>query len=64
VNALVISWIDYCNAVLTGVHDIHLRQLQGVLNAAARLIVRKKKYDKAPDYLTTTIKHTSFEVKG
>ena len=44
VNALVISRIDYCNAVLTGVHDIYLRQLKGVLNAAARLIVHKK-YD-------------------
>jgi len=47
VNALVISRIDYCNAVLTGVHDIHLQRLQGlgVLTAAARLIVRKKKHD-------------------
>jgi len=33
------------NAVLAGVHDIHLRQLQGVLNAAARLIVCRRKYD-------------------
>ena len=35
------SRIDYCNAVLAGVHDVHLRQLQRVLNAAARLIARK-----------------------
>ena len=41
----VVSRIDYCNAVLAGVHDVHLRQLQAVLNAAARLIVRKRKYD-------------------
>jgi len=41
----VVNWIDYCNAVLAGVHDIHLRQLQGVLNAAARLIVYRRKYD-------------------
>jgi len=33
------------NAVLAGVHDIHLRQLQGVLNAAARLIFCRRKYD-------------------
>jgi len=45
VNALVVSRIDYCNAVLAGVHDVHLRQLQRVLNAAARLIARKRKYD-------------------
>jgi len=45
VNALVVRRIDYCNAVLAGVHDVHLRQLQRVLNAAARLIVRKRKFD-------------------
>ena len=27
------------------VHDIHLQQLQGVFNAAARLIVCRRKYD-------------------
>jgi len=45
VNPLIVSRIDYCNAVLAGVHEVHLRQLQRVLNAAARLIVRKRKYD-------------------
>ena len=29
-NADVISRIDYCNAVLTDVHNVYLRQLQGV----------------------------------
>jgi len=42
VNALVISRIVYCNATLAGVHDVHLRQLQRVFNAAAQLIVRKR----------------------
>jgi len=41
VNALDTSRIDYCNAVLDGVYGVHMRQLHGVLNAAARLIVRK-----------------------
>ena len=45
VYALVISRIDYCNGVLAGAYDVHLRQLQAVLNAAGRLIVRKRKYD-------------------
>ena len=45
VNALVISRLDYCNSVLVGAYDIHLRQLQGVLNAAARLIARRRKFD-------------------
>ena len=44
VNALVISRIDYCNAVLAGVYGVHMQQLHGVLNAAARLIVRKRKF--------------------
>jgi len=46
------SRIDYCNAILTGVHDIHLWQLQGVLNAVARLIVHKK-YDMQHNKHTT-----------
>jgi len=45
VNTVVVNRINYCNAVLAGVHEVHLRQLQRVLNAAARLIVRKRKYD-------------------
>jgi len=45
VNTVVVSRIDYCNAVLAGVHEVHLQQFQRVLNAAARLIVRKRKYD-------------------
>ena len=45
VNTLIVSRIDYCNAVPAGIHDVHLRQLQAVLNAAAQLIVRKRKYD-------------------
>ena len=40
-----ISRIDYFNGVLAGAYDVHLRQLQAVLNAAARLIVRKRTYD-------------------
>jgi len=45
VNALIISRLDYCNSVLVGAYDIYLRQLQGVLNAAARLIARRRKFD-------------------
>jgi len=51
VNASVISRVDYCNAELTGAYDIHLRQLQGVLNAAANLVVRKRKFDGISDTL-------------
>jgi len=45
VDALIISRLDYCNSVLVGAYDIHLRKLQGVLNAAARLIARRQKFD-------------------
>ena len=37
--------IDYCNSVFSRVAVTHLRPLQSVLNAAARLIVKKRKYD-------------------
>ena len=35
-NARVVNRIDYCNAVLADVHDIHLRPLPGAENAAYR----------------------------
>jgi len=45
VNALVISRINYCNTELTGVYCVHMWQLQGIPNAAERLIVYKLKFD-------------------
>src|SRR5258706_372102 len=45
VHAFVMSRVDYCNSVLSGVAAIHLRVLQSVLNAAARLVMQKMKYD-------------------
>jgi len=45
VNALIISRLDYCNNTLAGAYDIQLRQLQGVLNAAVRLIACRCKFD-------------------
>ena len=44
VNALIISRLVYCNSVLVGAY-IHLRQLQGVLNAAVRLIAHRCEFD-------------------
>ena len=37
--------LDYCNSTLFGSAEYLLRRLQSVLNAAARLILRIKKYD-------------------
>ena len=52
VNAFITSRIDYCNSVFSRVAVIHLRPLQSVLNAAAQLIVKKRKYD----LITVTIR--------
>ena len=41
----IISRVDYCNSVFGSTNAFHLRPLQSVLNAAARLIVRKQKFD-------------------
>ena len=47
VNAFITSRIYYCNNVFSRVARArtHVRPLQSVLNAAARLIVKKRKYD-------------------
>ena len=39
------SRVDYCSSVLYGVCEVHLRPLQSVLKAAARLITGKRKFD-------------------
>jgi len=46
VHAFVTSRIDYCNSILYGASAAHIRPLQNVLNAAARLILCKRKYDR------------------
>jgi len=52
VHALVSTQVDYCNSILYQVAAVHLRPLQSVLNAAARLIVRKQKID----HITPTLR--------
>ena len=44
VHAFVTSRIDYCNNVIYGARAAHI-QPQNVLNATARLILHKRKYD-------------------
>ena len=44
VHSFVVVRCDYCNSVYYGASAVHIRPLQNVLNAAARL-VRKGKYD-------------------
>ena len=46
VHSFVVARYDYCNSsVYYGASAVHIRPLQNVLNAAARLVVRNGKYD-------------------
>ena len=45
VHALVMSRLDYCNALWYGLPQTMLKRLQRVQNCAARLICRRKKHD-------------------
>ena len=44
VQALVISRIDYCNAILYGLPAVHVNRLQRVQNATARLLTNTQRY--------------------
>ena len=44
VNNFVISRIDYCNSLLTGLPNYALHHLQCVMNAAARMLCSAGKY--------------------
>ena len=46
VHAFVTSRVDYCNSILHRVSAVHGQPLQNVLNAAARIIQRKRKFDR------------------
>jgi len=52
VHALISNCVDYCNSILHRVAVVHLRPFQSVLNAAAWLIVRKRKFD----HITPTLR--------
>ena len=44
-HGLVMSKLDYANAILYGLPDNVVKQLQHVQNAAAKVIFQKRKYD-------------------
>ena len=52
VHAFVTSRLDYCNSVLHRVSAASVQPLQNVLNAAARIILRKRKFD----HITTDVR--------
>ena len=43
--AIVISHIDYTNALFVGLPDVDIKKLQAVQNIAAKLVLGKAKYD-------------------
>ena len=45
VHALVTSGLDYCNALLYGLHKYLIQRLQYVMNAAAKVIACKRTFD-------------------
>ena len=45
VNSIVTSCLDFCNSSLTGITADQLNRLQRIQNCAARLIMKKRKYD-------------------
>ena len=45
INSLVVSCLDYCNALFYGISERLLHQLQVIQNAAAKVITGKYKYD-------------------
>ena len=47
VSATILSQIDYCNSTFIGITEEQISRLQRIQNAAARLILRKRKRDHA-----------------
>ena len=52
-QAFVSCRLDYCNSLLAGVVDVHLRRLQLVQNAAARLVSDARRHDHITLVFTT-----------
>ena len=52
VHALIATRLDYCNSVFHQISAANLHALQSFLNAAARLVMRKRKYD----HITATLR--------
>uniref|UniRef100_A0A803JDU3 Reverse transcriptase domain-containing protein n=1 Tax=Xenopus tropicalis TaxID=8364 RepID=A0A803JDU3_XENTR len=50
-HALILSRLDYCNLLLTGLPNSHLSPLQSILNTAARILLLSSRRVQAPPLL-------------
>ena len=60
IHVLIASRVDYCNSVLFQTAAVHLRPLQLVMNAAARLVAKKRKSVSNTPTLRDTTLHWLF----
>src|SRR2546425_1086674 len=51
IQALILTRVDYCNSALYGAPSVVLNRLQSVLNAGARLIAQRSKFDHISAYM-------------
>ena len=61
VHALITSRLDYCSCLLYGISDEQINRLQRQQNNAARVIVRKRKYDFLTAFKKTSFSHIFLE---
>ena len=61
INALVISWLDYCNSVLYGIPKYQRDKLKCIQNTAARLVMNSKHLNHATPLLKNPALATSWE---
>ena len=55
VRAFVTSRLDYCNSLLSGINKELLNRLESVLWSAARLVMRKRKFDPISEDIRNTL---------
>ena len=51
VSSMILSRLDYCNSTLSGLPDTSLKRLQKIQNQTARLVLRRRKTDRATPLL-------------